>query len=209
MRSAHSAVSPAMCGDSTTWSIAKQRIVRRRRLVLEDVEAGGREAPLPQRRDQRRLVDHAAAGGVHENGGRLHHRELRRADHRPVGLRRMDGDEVGPGEAVGQVATGATGPSGQPWLCEERIDRRGSPCRIPPPCAPGAGRSGRSRRSSSRLPQSSPGSSRLRQAQSPSRTARSRADRALGGRQQQHHRLLGHRDRVHVADDGERDAALD
>ena len=33
------------------------------------------------------------------------------------------------------------------------------------------------------------------------------ADRTLGGGEHQHHRVLGDRDRVDVADDGERDAA--
>ena len=67
-------------------------------------------------------------------------------DHRLVGLRGMHRDEVGPGEALGEVATGATAPSGQPLAREERDRRRGSPCRSPRPCARGAGRSGRSRR---------------------------------------------------------------
>ena len=61
---------------------------------------------------------------------------------------------------------------------------------------------------SSRLPQSSLCSSRLRQPQSPLRTARSLRIAPLGGGQKQHHRLLGDGYRIHVPDDRQRDAAL-
>ena len=193
MRSAHSAVSPAMCGDRITWSMREERVVRRRRLVLEDVEPGRGEPALAQRRDQRRLVDHAAARGVDENGGRLHHRELGRADQRPVGLRHVDGDDVRPGKPA------RPGPRpARPRPPASRAPRgTGSKARISMP-KPAAMRARcRPLRPNPTMSSRLPAELALLEPVAPVPRAGAHravgAERALRRRQQQHHRLLGDR----------------
>ena len=53
-----------MCGDMITVSSSQQRVVDRRRLHVEHVEAGAGEVPGRQCGVQRRLVDDAAARRV-------------------------------------------------------------------------------------------------------------------------------------------------
>ena len=69
-----SSVAEPMCGSSVTFGSASSA-ARHLRLVGVDVEPGAGDPALAQRRDQRRLVDHVAAGGVDEIGGRLHRGE--------------------------------------------------------------------------------------------------------------------------------------
>ena len=75
---------------------AEQRVVLRRRLLGEHVEAGGGEAPALQRGAQRLRVHQPAARGIDQDRPGLHAREPRRVDH-AVGLRRqrdVEGDDV-------------------------------------------------------------------------------------------------------------------
>ena len=72
-------VALAMCGVSTTLGTVEQVGVHLR-LALEHVEPGRGDAPLAQRRGQRRVVDDAAARDVGQRGGRLHLRQFGRAD---------------------------------------------------------------------------------------------------------------------------------
>jgi hypothetical protein len=67
-----------MCGVSTTLGTVSRPGARW--LALEDVEPGGGDAPLAQRLRQRRVVDDAAARDVGQRRGRLHLRQLGRAD---------------------------------------------------------------------------------------------------------------------------------
>ena len=66
------------------------------RLLLVDIEAGGEDAAVLQRRAQGGLVDDRAAGGVDEHRGRLHPLQLWRGDQVPgrLGQRYVDADEV-------------------------------------------------------------------------------------------------------------------
>ncbi|MBI2509569.1 MAG: thiamine pyrophosphate-binding protein, partial [Betaproteobacteria bacterium] len=59
----------------------EDRVARRRRLDLEDVEARARDPALPERTDERRLIDQLASGHVDEVRRGLHERELGLADH--------------------------------------------------------------------------------------------------------------------------------
>src|SRR5882672_2148848 len=66
------------------------------RLALEHVEAGRCDALFLERRDQRRVVDDPAAGGVDQDRGRLHQRELLRADQVVArgGIRHVEAYEI-------------------------------------------------------------------------------------------------------------------
>ena len=65
---------------------SKERIVRLGRLGIKDVESGAGNDAVLECRDQRRLVHNGPARAVDQEGGPLHHLELRLADH-PFGLR--------------------------------------------------------------------------------------------------------------------------
>ena len=77
-----------------------ERMVDRQRLDREHVDAGARDLLLRQRFQQRAFVDDRPARGVDEVGGRLHAREIGRADQaaRALAEHHMDGDDVGGGE---------------------------------------------------------------------------------------------------------------
>jgi len=66
------------------------------RLLIEDVEARARDAPLAQRRDQRAFVHDRAARRVHEERAGLNEREPARVDEvaRGLGQRDVDRDDV-------------------------------------------------------------------------------------------------------------------
>src|SRR5262245_14939868 len=72
------------------WMIGGQR------LDVEHVEPGAGDLVLPQRRQQRRLLDDGTARGVDDVGRRLHQAELLCADEAARALRQdhVDGDEV-------------------------------------------------------------------------------------------------------------------
>src|SRR5688572_1275603 len=53
----------------------EQRMAGRQAVVLVDVEHGAGDAPLAQRGDQRRFLDHRAAPHVDQPGGRFHLRD--------------------------------------------------------------------------------------------------------------------------------------
>ena len=76
----HSSVQHSECGVTITLSIASSGLCGIDRLLLEHVERGAGDAPAAQRLDQRGLVDDRPARHVDEVRGRLHPRELRRAD---------------------------------------------------------------------------------------------------------------------------------
>ena len=72
-------------------------MLRRRRLLVPDIETGTRNALFLQRIMQRALVVNEAAGRGDEEGVRLHQREFPRTDHAAAsGVERAaDRDEVG------------------------------------------------------------------------------------------------------------------
>ena len=74
----------------------QQRVVLRRRLLPPDVEAGAGQLSSLQCRQQVIFLVDAAAGGVHEVGGRLHHRKGAGVDHaeRLRRARAVHSDEV-------------------------------------------------------------------------------------------------------------------
>src|SRR5215470_5067859 len=61
-------------GDHRVRELA-ERVVERQRLLVEDVEAGAGDGPVPQGPDEGRLVDDGAPRGVDEVRGRLHEGE--------------------------------------------------------------------------------------------------------------------------------------
>src|SRR5215217_1931392 len=70
--------------------------VELQRLEREDVETGRRDRAIMQRRYESLFVDHWAAAGIDDRGGRFHQRQLPGADE-AVGLRavgNMQGNEV-------------------------------------------------------------------------------------------------------------------
>ena len=71
-------------------------MVRRRRLLVPDVEAGARNPLVAQRLEQRGLVVNEAARGGDEKRVRLHQREFAGADHAAIvlGQRARDRDEI-------------------------------------------------------------------------------------------------------------------
>ena len=80
----------------------EERVIGRRRLLLEDIERGAGDAARLDRARQRQLVDEAAAGAVDEARARLEARQLGLAEEVPrvPGERRVDRDEVGPREEL-------------------------------------------------------------------------------------------------------------
>jgi hypothetical protein len=84
----------------------EQRIVGRRRLLVEHVEAGAEQLAGGEGRGHRLLVDHGPARGVDDDGRRLHRGELLGAQHalsRGV-ERHMQRDDVGVAQDLGQQA---------------------------------------------------------------------------------------------------------
>jgi hypothetical protein len=79
-----------------------QEIRMQRRFVLEHVETGGGKGAVLQRLDERRVIDHAAARGVDEDGAGFHFRELRRAQDVVGGrrIRRVHGKNIGAREQL-------------------------------------------------------------------------------------------------------------
>src|SRR5688572_5809335 len=80
----------------------QDRIVRRRRLLLEHVEPGARDAPLGEHPGQRLLIDDRPARGIDEIGGRLHQRQALGIDEMP-GLwrqRTIDAQHIGTLEQI-------------------------------------------------------------------------------------------------------------
>ncbi len=63
-----------------TFACEHERVVLRRRLLLEDVERRAADLPRFERLEQRGLVDDAAARGVHDPHAGLHLREARGAE---------------------------------------------------------------------------------------------------------------------------------
>ena len=142
MRSAASAVTPAMCGESTTWSKAKQRIVLR--------PAARRRTHRGRRRRSDRL--RAAANAVSSTTPpravlTTMAPGLSRANSsaprigRPA-FGRVHRNNVRPAEPSASDATGATAPSGQPLSHEQRIEGAdvhaetfGHPREMPPDAA--------------------------------------------------------------------------
>ena len=66
-------------------------------LVLEHVEPGGADGAVLKRRDERGIVDHAAARGIDEDRARFHFLQFRRADviMRRRRIRHLQHDEIG------------------------------------------------------------------------------------------------------------------
>jgi hypothetical protein len=84
---------------------AQQRMIGRRRLVLQHVDAGGPQPAAAQGIGQRRLVDQAAASGVDHDRTRLHPPDRRGVDQvtRGCGGRQVQADDVGLGQCRRQV----------------------------------------------------------------------------------------------------------
>src|SRR3990172_6416835 len=74
----------------------EERVVGLYGLLLEDVKPGGPDPPLAQRLRQGQRVHDRPAGGVHQDGGALHHLQLLPADEvaRLAHERHVDADEV-------------------------------------------------------------------------------------------------------------------
>ncbi|PAV92472.1 hypothetical protein WR25_18308 [Diploscapter pachys] len=70
-----------------------QRMIRWERLRRGGIEEGARDRTVGQRRDQRVLIDHVAAGDVDEPRAALHCRELLRPDHRAGRIGRGGGKD--------------------------------------------------------------------------------------------------------------------
>ncbi|OPZ06853.1 MAG: hypothetical protein BWZ10_02934 [candidate division BRC1 bacterium ADurb.BinA364] len=83
----------------------QQRVVGRGRLLFENIECRAAEMARAQRRDQGRLVDHRAAGGVDQQRPGARRRQplgVEEAARRFV-LRQMDADRVGLGQCLERV----------------------------------------------------------------------------------------------------------
>ena len=74
-----------------------QDVVLRQRLDVVDVERGAADGLALHRVDERGFIDDRSARRIHENGIRLHQRELLRADEAACAVRQheMNGDDVG------------------------------------------------------------------------------------------------------------------
>ena len=95
----------AMCGTTRQLEQRQERVVRRHRLGVRDVERCRGDDPVAQRGGQRDLVDDRTARGVDEDGRRLHPGKRGRPDEVP-GLRRqvdVEGHEVGPRQELVHV----------------------------------------------------------------------------------------------------------
>jgi len=88
-----------------------QRVVERQRLGIEHIERRADDPLGLQRLDERRLVDNQPARGVDEERGRLHQRELARADQPGRSWRQdeVDRDDVG---ATEKIVLGREGDAG-------------------------------------------------------------------------------------------------
>src|SRR4030067_328296 len=93
---------------------AEERVVRRQRLLLEDVQRGAGHLSLPDGLDERRLADHAAPGAVDDPDAVLHLRELAGPEKIPgFGRERdMDRDEGGPLEQLVELPALGADPLG-------------------------------------------------------------------------------------------------
>src|SRR5262245_42631789 len=74
----------------------KQRMIRARRLYRKHVHRRASKTPVPERRDQRRLIDQGRACGVNQVRAALHLRNLRGPEQhlRFVRHGRLPGDET-------------------------------------------------------------------------------------------------------------------
>jgi len=95
-------------------------VVRRRRLLDRDVEAGRSDLARGQRDLQGRFVDDGPPAGVDQDRAPLHRRELASAHHaaRRVGERHVQGDDVRGAKELGEEheadAEGVLGVFGEP-----------------------------------------------------------------------------------------------
>ena len=77
-------------------------MIEQRRLAFPDVARRAFDHVRRERLGQRQLIDHGAAGGVHQHGARIHQRQLACPDQVtcPGSQRDMQGDRVGAREQL-------------------------------------------------------------------------------------------------------------